>query len=113
VAGEIHPDPITDGEVLHTLSECVDDTGTVLVRSHLRKRRRCTFARATAGLPVGGVDAGDDDVDTDLARSRLGHVAIDELQNGRATCAQVDDRLHARDNHVILLIIPGRVACSG
>ena len=68
VAGEIHPDAIPDGKVRDPFPECVDDTSTVLVGSYLRKRRRCTAAGAKAGLPVGGVDAGDDDADTDLAR---------------------------------------------
>ena len=66
---------------LRPLPDCVDDTRTVLVRSYLRERRRCTVARANAGLPVGGVDAGDDDADTDLARPRFGHIAIDEPQH--------------------------------
>ena len=68
VAGEIHPDAITHREVLDALPERVDHTRTVLVGSYLRKRRRCTVAGAKAGLPVGGVDAGDDDADTDFAR---------------------------------------------
>ena len=106
MAGEIHPDAITDGKVVDALPERVNHTRTVLVRSYLRKWRRCTVAGAKAGLPVGGVDAGDEDVDADLARARFGQIAIDELQNRRVTCTRVDDRLHASDNRVTLLIIP-------
>jgi hypothetical protein len=106
MAGEIHPDAITHGKVLDVLPERVDDTRTVLVRSYLRKRRRCTVAGTKPRLPVGGVDAGDDDVDTDLAGPWFGQIAIDELQNRRVTCARVNDRLHVRDNRVIFVVIP-------
>ena len=60
VAGQIHPDSIPYGKINDPLPDRVDDTRAVLIRSHLRERRRCAVARAKARLPVGGVDAGDD-----------------------------------------------------
>jgi len=87
VAGEVYPDPITDGKVFDTLTDCVNDTRTVLVWGHLWKRRRGTGAGANAGLPVGGVDAGDNHTDTDLAGRRFGHIPIDEAKNRRVTSA--------------------------
>ena len=81
VAREIYPDPIPDGKVCDPFPEGVDDTSTVLVGSYLRERRRCTAAGAKAGLPVGGVDAGDDHADSDFAWTWFGHVAIDEPEN--------------------------------
>ena len=92
-------DPLPDG---------VDHTSAVLVRRDLRERRRCAIAGAEARLPVGGVDTGDDDADPDLARPWFGHVAIDEPENRWVAGARVDDRPHARDNPIILRIIPGQ-----
>jgi hypothetical protein len=112
VAGEIHPDAITHGKVLNAVPERIDDTCAVLVGSYLRKRRRCTVAGTKARLPVGGVDARDDDADTDLARPRFGQIAVDELQNRRVTCTRVDDGLHERDNCVVWLIIPSQVSAA-
>ena len=101
VAGEIYPDTIPHCEVDNPLPDCVDDTRTVLVRSYLRERRRCSVARTNTDLPVGGVDAGDDDADADLARPRFGHIAIHEPQNRNVTGLGVDDRPHACDNFLI------------
>jgi hypothetical protein len=78
VTGEIHADPITHGQVCDALPDGVDYPGTVLVRSHLRKRQRRTGSGAQPRLPVGGVDPRDDDADTDLAGPRFNHIAIDE-----------------------------------
>ena len=94
--------------VLDALPERVDHThrlGWELPPETAALHRR----RSQAGLPVGGVDAGDDDADTDFARPRFGQIAIDELQNRRVTRTRVDDRFHARDNRVILWIIPSQV----
>jgi hypothetical protein len=85
VASEIHPNPITHGNIHYALPDCVDDTGTVLVRRHLRKRRRPAIAGTKPRLPVGGVDTGDGDADTDLARPRFSHIAIHEVENRRVT----------------------------
>jgi uncharacterized OsmC-like protein len=106
VAGEVNPDPIADGKVLNTVTDCVNDTCTVLVRSHLREGRRCTGTGANPGLPVRGVDAGCDDADTDLARRWFDHIAIDKTKDRRVTSLRVDDRPHARENLVIFRIIP-------
>ena len=84
VAGEIYPDTIPNGEVDYPLPDCVDDTPTVLVRSYLRERQPAP-PRTNAELPVGGVDAGDDDADTDLAGPRFGHSAINEPQHRAVT----------------------------
>lgn len=97
VPSQIHPDAISHGKVRDTLPDCVDDTGTVLVRNYLRERRSRPIAGPKAGLPVGWVDTGDDDANTDFARRRFNDIAIDELENRWGTGARVDDRLHARD----------------
>jgi hypothetical protein len=81
VAGEKGPDAIPYRKANDPLPEGVDDTCTVLVRSHLWERRRCTVAGAKARLPVGGVDAGDDDADTDFAWPRFDEIAIDEPED--------------------------------
>jgi len=81
VSSEVDPDAIPYSKVGDARPDCIDDTGTVLVRSYLRERRRRTVAGAEAGLPVSWVDTGDDDADTDLARRRLDDIAIDELKN--------------------------------
>jgi hypothetical protein len=81
VAGEKDPYAIPHREANDTLPEGVDDTCTVLVRSDLWERRRCTVAGAKARLPVGRVDAGDDDADTDFARARFDDIAIDEPED--------------------------------
>ncbi len=109
VAGEKHPDPIPHSKVRHPLADCVDDSGTVLVRSHLRERRGGTVAGAQARLPVGGVDTRDDDADSDLAGLRVRYVAIDEPENRWVTCARVDDRPHGLDNPSASSIIPGSI----
>ena len=69
------------GDPNDALPEGVDDTRTVLVRSHLRERRRCTVTGAEARLPVGGVDAGDDDADADFAWPWFDYIAIDEPED--------------------------------
>jgi hypothetical protein len=81
VPREIHPDAIAHGKIDDPLPDGVDHTSAVLVRSYLRERRRCAIARAKAGLPIGGVDTGDDNADTDLARPRFDHIAIHEPKN--------------------------------
>jgi hypothetical protein len=81
VASEIYPNAIPHGKIHDPLPECIDDACTVLVWSYLRERRRCTVTGAKAGLPVGGVDAGDDDVDADFAGRRFGQIAIDEPED--------------------------------
>ena len=58
MAGQIHPNTISHRKINNPLPDRVDDTRTVLIRNHLRERRRCTVARAEAQLPVGGIDAG-------------------------------------------------------
>src|SRR5215212_5393967 len=68
-------------KVRHPLAHCVDDTGTVLVRGHLRERRGGAVAGAQARLPVGGVDTRDSDAHTDLAGLRVRYIAINEAQN--------------------------------
>jgi hypothetical protein len=74
-----YPDSITHCKVFDTLANCVNDTCAVLIRSHLREWRRCT-TRTKTGLPVGGVDAGNNDADTNLPRSRFGHLTIHKLK---------------------------------
>ena len=59
---------------LTTLPDCVDDTphrlGSELPPGTAAALHR---RRTNAELPVGGVDAGDDDADTNLAGPRFGH----------------------------------------
>ena len=106
VAGEIDPDAIADGKILDTLPEGVDHARTVLVRRDLGERRRCAIAGAEAGLPVGRVDTRDDDADPDLARSWLGHVAVDEPEDGWIAGLGIDDRFHERGNRRKRRLIP-------
>jgi hypothetical protein len=63
---------------VHNPPECVDDTRTVLVRSHLRNGGAPPAPEPMTGLPVGGVHSGDDDADMDLAKPRFRQIAIDE-----------------------------------
>jgi hypothetical protein len=81
VARKIHPGAIAHSKIDDPLPDGVDHTSAVLVRRYLRERRCCTVTRAKAGLPIGGVDTGDDDADTDLARPRFDHIAIHEPEN--------------------------------
>jgi uncharacterized OsmC-like protein len=114
VTCEVNPDPITNGKVFNTLTDCINDTRTVLVRSDLRERRRCTGGGADPGFPVGGVDAGYGDADPDLARRWFDHIAIDKTKDRRVTSLRVDDRSHARDNPVTFRIIPAPAdECAG
>ena len=76
-------DPQPRGEVGRVGADGVDGAGAVLVRRDLRERQLLAGAAAGAGLPVGGVDAGDGDLDADLAGPGLGHLAVDELEDGR------------------------------
>src|SRR4029453_7196655 len=61
MAGEIHPDAISHGKVSNPLAECIDHASAVLIRSHLRKRRRCTVPGAKPRLPVGRVHTENND----------------------------------------------------
>ena len=97
VPGEVHPHAIPHSEVHDIVRDCVNDACTVLVGSYLRERRRRTIAGAKARLPVGRVDTGDCDANTDLTWRRLDDTTIDKLKNRWVTGARVDDRLHARD----------------
>jgi hypothetical protein len=94
VGGQIDPNSIPDRKIDDPLADCVEQTGTVLVRSDLRERRRCTIARAVPRLPVGGVDTGDENADPHFARPRLSHLTIDQPENRRVTSSGVDNRLH-------------------
>jgi len=98
VGREIYPDSIAYGKICDALPNGIDNTSAVLVRRYLGERWCCAIARAEARLPVGGVDTRDDDADSDLARPRFGHIAIDKPENGWVTGTGVDNRLHARDN---------------
>jgi hypothetical protein len=101
VGGQVDPNSIPHRKIDDPLAECVDQTGTVLVRSDLREWRRCTIARAAPRLPVGGVDTGDENADPHLARPRLSHIAIDQPKNRRVTGSGVDNRLHAYETSIL------------
>jgi hypothetical protein len=107
VAGEIYPNTVTHSKIPDAVTYGIDHTRTVLVRCDLWKRRGCPFARSKARLPVSGVDAGDNDTDTDLVRARFGDIPIHEPKHRRVAGARVDNRPHDRDDPTILAIIPG------
>src|SRR5215213_6561809 len=109
VAREKHPDPIPGCQLRYPLAHCVDDTGTVLVRSHLRERRGGAVAGAQARLPIGGVDTRDSDADSDLTGLRVRYIPIDESENRWVTSARVDDRPHGLDNPSASSIIPDSI----
>jgi len=81
MAGEIHPDVISNGKVNNPLTECIDHPSAVLIGSHLRKRRSCTVPGAKPRLPVGRVHTGNNDADAHFARPWFDDVAIHELKN--------------------------------
>jgi hypothetical protein len=93
-----------------SIPEYVDDTRTVLVRSHLRKRRGPTGVGAKRGTSSRWVHSGDDDADMDP--SPVCQIAIDQPKDGGVTGLRVDDRLQVRDNRIILLIIRGVVGAG-
>jgi hypothetical protein len=104
VAGQIYPHSIPYSKVHDPLAECVDQTGTVLVRRYLWERRRRTIARAAPRLPVGGVDAGDENAEPYLAWPRLCHIAINQPKNRRITGSGVDNRLHAYEAPILSML---------
>jgi hypothetical protein len=53
--GLIHPDPFTDARCIDPGADCIDHSGTVLMRNHERKRHHHIAARTAALLGVGGV----------------------------------------------------------
>jgi hypothetical protein len=79
VCGEIQPHPVTRCEIGNVGTDGVDNAGTVLVRDDLGKGDALT----RAGLPVGGVHAGDGDADSHLARTGSCNFPVDEREHRR------------------------------
>jgi hypothetical protein len=96
VLGEVEPDAVADGEVGDVPSDLVDDPRAVLVRHDLGEV--APAGAAGAGLPVGGVHAGDGDAHADLAGTRSGGFPLHDREDGGGPGRRVDDCSHAAGN---------------
>ena len=86
------PDPVAHREPVDVGSDGVDDTGAVLAGHDLGEGELAHAAGAE--LPVGRVDAGADDPYPDLARARVGRLALDHLEDRAVACLGVDHGTH-------------------
>ena len=92
VLREHRPDPVAHREPVDVRSDGVDDTGAVLAGHDLGEGELAHAAGAE--LPVGRVDAGADDPHPDLARARVGRLALDHLEDRAVACLGVDHGTH-------------------
>ena len=92
VLREHRPDPVAHREAVDVGSDGVDDTGAVLAGHDLGEGELAHAAGAE--LPVGRVDAGADDPHPDLARARVGRLALDHLEDRAVACLGVDHGTH-------------------
>src|SRR6185312_13761674 len=84
------PHPLAADGRIDAVADRVHHPGPVLVRDLETGRDR----GVAPGLPVGRVHPGRGHPDPDLARPRLGHLPLGQLEDVRVTVARVDDCLH-------------------
>ena len=84
--GENQPDAIPNRKISYLRPHRVDDSGTVLTRRHFIERQR-----SDAESPIGGIDSGTHQADTNFARTGLGNFALGQRQNVGGAGAGVDN----------------------
>jgi hypothetical protein len=84
--GENQPDAIPNRKISYLRPHRVDNASTVLAWRHFIERQR-----SDSESPIGGIDSGTHQADTNFARTRLGNVALGQRQNVGGAGAGVDN----------------------
>ena len=84
--GENRPDAIPNRKISYLRPHRVDDAGTILTRRHFIERQR-----SDSESPIGGIDSGTHQADTNFARTGLGNFALGQRQNVGGAGAGVDN----------------------
>jgi hypothetical protein len=93
MGGQYDPDPVTSRELIDPRAKRIHDSGPVLIGDKLGTFR-ISPVPAAAGLPVRGVDAGENQPDAHLSGAGLRNVTVDKPQYGRVAGLVVDDCFH-------------------
>ncbi len=84
--GENQPDAIPNRKIADMRPHRVDNAGTVLTRRHFIEQQR-----SDSESPIGGIDSGTHQADTNFARTGLGNVPLGQRQNVGGSGAGVDN----------------------